>query len=519
MKKRSWLLGVLALTGVMAIVWLNRFGQPEDFASIESQFKYGSIGADHPLAAAPIPYWMWKVLPELFPPAQTMDPRVAPRSQQSGFGAFGLVTEDVMPTPMNAAAGVTALERPIGFSTRKVFGVSFVGPNCAFCHVTTLRRSPGQKVELVLGGTGNSINIEQYFLFMFAAFESERFTPDIVMEAIINEARRQNKQLTFAERMLYRYVFIPAFPGLLREVKKNFDFIAVNSPTRLTDFGPGRVDTWALYKRVFVSPPQREAVAGIADFPPIFNQKPRVGMRMHWDGNTEVLEERNLVSALALIGPKLEFVDFERMKRLTEWTMTLQAPRYEDRVPPEYVAGASEQARAALRDKGETLFERECAQCHAATGSRIGKVETQEDLGTDPGRMKDFTPELAAALNRLGTGEWQLRNFSPQRGYVNTMLDGVWLRAPYLHNGSVPSLRELLNEPERRPQKFCRGDPLFDWEKVGFVSELANSDNGCGEYSLYDTALPGNGNAGHRYGTTLKDDEKEALVEFLKRMQ
>ena len=99
------------------------------------------------------------------------------------------------------------------------------------------------------------------------------------------------------------------------------------------------------------------------------------------------------------------------------------------------------------------------------------------------------------------------------------MLDGVWLRAPYLHNGSVPSLRELLNEPERRPQKFCRGDPLFDWEKVGFVSELAISDNGCGEYSLYDTALPGNGNAGHRYGTTLKDDEKEALVEFLKRMQ
>jgi hypothetical protein len=95
-------------------------------------------------------------------------------------------------------------------------------------------------------------------------------------------------------------------------------------------------------------------------------------------------------------------------------------------------------------------------------------------------------------------------------------LDGIWLRAPYLHNGSVPTLRDLLEPPENRPRKFYRGNDLFDQQKVGFVSDVPE-ENGV-RYFEYDTSLPGNSNAGHNFGIHLSPEEKEALVEYLKKL-
>jgi hypothetical protein len=92
-------------------------------------------------------------------------------------------------------------------------------------------------------------------------------------------------------------------------------------------------------------------------------------------------------------------------------------------------------------------------------------------------------------------------------------LDGVWLRAPYLHNGSVPALRDLLNDPGERPKIFYRGYDVYDWVRVGFVSSGAEAERAG---FRYDTALKGNGNQGHVYGTGLQPAEKDDLVEYLK---
>jgi hypothetical protein len=100
-------------------------------------------------------------------------------------------------------------------------------------------------------------------------------------------------------------------------------------------------------------------------------------------------------------------------------------------------------------------------------------------------------------------------HFRKTFGYANMPLDGIWLRAPYLHNGSVPTLRDLLDRPEARPKKFWRGYDVIDPVKVGFVSTVPTD-------SPFDTALPGNGNQGHTWGTALRDDEKDAIVEYLK---
>jgi hypothetical protein len=78
----------------------------------------------------------------------------------------------------------------------------------------------------------------------------------------------------------------------------------------------------------------------------------------------------------------------------------------------------------------------------------------------------------------------------------------------------VPTLRDLLEEPDRRPAVFYRGYDVYDQERVGFVTTV--SEEGGRRFFRYDTSIPGNSNAGHVYGTTLADDDKRALVEYLK---
>jgi hypothetical protein len=91
--------------------------------------------------------------------------------------------------------------------------------------------------------------------------------------------------------------------------------------------------------------------------------------------------------------------------------------------------------------------------------------------------------------------------------------EGVWARAPYLYNGSVPTLADLLNAPAARPAVFYRGYDVYDQEKVGFVHEGPDAER---VGYRFNTAERGNSNAGHTHGTQLSPDDKRALIEFLK---
>ncbi len=89
-------------------------------------------------------------------------------------------------------------------------------------------------------------------------------------------------------------------------------------------------------------------------------------------------------------------------------------------------------------------------------------------------------------------------------------LDGIWATAPYLHNGSVQSLYELLKPANKRKKAFYVGSNRFDTKHVGFESKKT------GRRFLLDTTLPSNSNVGHEYGVALSKEEKWALIEFLK---
>lgn len=94
--------------------------------------------------------------------------------------------------------------------------------------------------------------------------------------------------------------------------------------------------------------------------------------------------------------------------------------------------------------------------------------------------------------------------------YKARPINGIWASAPYLHNGSVPTIYDLLLPAQQRPVSFYVGNIELDLEKVGYVS-----DEGA-DTTLFDTRLRGNSNSGHEYGTLLEEDQRKALVEYIK---
>jgi hypothetical protein len=177
-----------------------------------------------------------------------------------------------------------------------------------------------------------------------------------------------------------------------------------------------------------------------------------------------------------------------------------------------------------MASEGQKIYARDCAACHDPRAEFTNKVVPITEIGTDPERMYSWSKDAAAEANRrvkqLGIDRPPMVETQDPYGYVSPPLDGIWLRAPYLHNGSVPTLRDLLNSPGERPQTFHRGYDVFDPVKVGFKEPLPRPTGPTGElrqpYFLFDTTEKGNGNKGHTYGTQLSEQDKEKLLEYLK---
>ncbi len=101
--------------------------------------------------------------------------------------------------------------------------------------------------------------------------------------------------------------------------------------------------------------------------------------------------------------------------------------------------------------------------------------------------------------------------------YESRVLHGIWATAPYLHNGSVPNLWELLTPPEQRKPFFMVGSKKYDPVNVGYVTDESPFKDGKLVVNGSDVQ-PGNSNAGHDFGTTLSDDDRWALIEYLKQL-
>jgi mono/diheme cytochrome c family protein len=439
------------------------------FPDIPDHFKYGSIGAEE---GSGLPYWIWRVLPIVFEDKLPKRPGV-------GYERLGFLAD-------GAPHG-----RPIGTSFRPGNG-DRVGLNCATCHVGTYRETADGPRRVVLGMPANQMDLQGYARFLTACANDPRFNAGTLIDAI----RKLNPRFSWFKRLVYRlFVIRAAKNGILERARANAWF-DVRPP-----FGPGRVDTFNPYKVLRKLPMNDDRTVGTVDLPSLWNQRPRQGLWLHWDGNNDLVEERNKSAAIGA-GATPDSLDLPSMTRIEQWIWDLQ--------PPAYPASRIDRTRA---EAGQRVWAAECASCHQFGQPKTGQVTELGDVGTDAERVQSFTAALAVEMNKIGEGHpWRFRHFRKTNGYANMPLDGLWLRAPYLHNGSVPTLRALLF-PEERPATFYRAYDVYDWNNVGFVSSGAEAAR---DGVLFDTRERGNANGGHLYGTTRSREEKEALIEYLK---
>ncbi len=480
----------VAAVGVVALWVLVSINsdRPVTYDNIEEHFKYGSIGSEpggsllSPIGGVLPPYWVFKALPS-----------VCSDKLPGGYASLGFVMEP-------------GKDLPIGVSRRRRFGIDHVGLNCAVCHTSTVRDEPGAQARVVLGMPAQRLDLEAFVQFVLDCTLDNRLTAD----AIRGRLPRTGGPSLF-ERALLRTGLIDRLKLQTLDLRNRIQPILVPGVPR---WGRGRVDTFNPYKAIQfnwdLSRLQADELVGASDFPSLWNQKPRDGMHLHWDGDNDSVDERNLSAALGA-GVTPVTVDHDNLKRVRDWIWTLPPPAYPYSVDK------------ALATRGEPLYREHCQDCHAdhrfrdgvVSGSRVGKVVPIATIGTDRHRLDSYT--ITFAMNQYSLypdSPYRFSHFRKTDGYANHPLDGIWLRGPFLHNGSVPTLRDLLDAPEQRPAVFYRGYDVFDRAKVGFVSNVPAADGQS--FTRYDTTTPGNSNRGHVYGTTLTDEEKRAIVEYLK---
>jgi cytochrome c5 len=268
-------------------------------------------------------------------------------------------------------------------------------------------------------------------------------------------------------------------------------------------------------------------------------------------GRVELTKEHKYASSLMI----------ENLGKIEDWVRELNSPVWPDPFPG---IDADKAAR------GKVLYADACASCHqviardVAIKTKYNAVITPiEELQTDSTELDNMNqrtyvagiyggkksanlagaviPDPTTGLHPLinaVTGsllmhleetligwieEHATRVFnlgSGKPGYKGRPLNGIWATAPYLHNGSVPNLYELLLPAGQRSKTFTLGSRAYDPVRVGYAMDQPATAEGYTPFT-FDVSLKGNRNTGHEYltkkdGTPFTDDERWQLVEYMK---
>jgi len=442
---------------------------------------------------------------------------------------------------------------PVGFTrTRDAQGRDWAGLGCAACHTGEVRYQ-GHRIRLD-GGAG---------MLDFDTFEGELIAS---LRATLGDAAKFER---FAGALRagaeQRQTLRADVSSLADQLDARHRMNQVDVP-----YGHGRLDAFGqIFNAVAVQflglPENRRAPDAPVSYPVLWDA-PHLDV-VQWNGSAPNAGPgpllQNVTTALAVYG-FLDIaehkgldgypsnVDFTNLARIQDDLYALQSPQW-----PAAVLGALDAERTA---RGARVYARDCVSCHALSDRNDPKRELKaaltplDQVGTDPRMVENFLASKSNSGAFEGRKEGVLIGevFGAQAqtadlvvhaaagaalrhplaairdavvGYHKVIkaaidahpnyykarpLSGVWASAPYLHNGSVPTLAELLKAPDERVKQFYVGSRELDAQNVGVA--VAVSEHA----SLFDTTLPGNSNAGHAYGTQLSAAEKQDLLEYLK---
>lgn len=244
---------------------------------------------------------------------------------------------------------------------------------------------------------------------------------------------------------------------------------------------------------------------------------------LYVDGVVDGASSRSIMTALAsspfISGQKIKDAEPE-WQDIRAYLKTLQPPKYPFAIDDKLAA------------TGKELFTQNCAECHGNYGGADdpaseypNQVVPIDEIGTDRAHFDSLTTGSLANWNKSWFGRKD--PIKAAVGYQAPPLDGVWTTAPYFHNASVPTVAAVLDS-NHRPARFR--NPLtanaedYDPKHLGWKCEVLPAEPRDGEQDLpaherrriYDTTVFGQSNAGHPFGDHLSDDERQAVIEYLK---
>lgn len=436
--------------------------------------------------------------------------------------------------------------RPIGTVSRELRGptslvrIDAANLGCATCHAGVTYDSTGRPITNVAwGGMPNtSINLEAYTQAVFLALASA------VQDRGAFRARIAElfPEMGRSERFTLRYLLLPRVAKRIAQLRD-----ADNGVVPYSNGGAGRTNGVATLKLMLGVPVGRETGhtlhgdVGFTSIPDLSGLALRTSLL--YDGIYAPIGATRFGQPLDRSAVTPAHVDSlsDIAGFFTVSTMGVQ-PDASERVLPQirpafrWLATQYASPRfpgpidSTRMRAGEAVFIARCARCHGTydneTPRRLvsfpNRLVSGSAIGTDSARWAMVDSSMLAQLASSAYGRHMTSMHTG--GYVPPILNGVWATAPYLHNGSVPTIWQLLT-PSERPTRFLVGGHALDFAQLGIAGVRWSDDTyrypaGYVPWSipeLVDTRDPGLSNRGHeRQVSGLTRDEKLALIEYLK---
>jgi len=500
----------LFLTAVVGFLVLEKTWVSQEPTSPEGYFLYGSTGTEL------MPLVVFQVLPDIFPDQfQPAGKEAGDWVDQFGFVRGEAGVNEGLPLGMNVSR-----YRPKSGAPSPV---SFVGFNCAACHTAKIRRFAGDEGLKVYGMGNATIDLVAFGeAVKTSLLDEQRLTPEIVASAYES---RFHKRLGPLDKLMISLWLKGAREELHSELPLR-DWPRGGAELRdssVLPSGPGRNQPMKETMRFLIDrTPFPDG--GSSQIPSLYHQERRDWAQ--YDGSVRDPLTRN---SLAALGVGASIYNLRRpgilhtLEQTYQYLKRLEGPKYSEVFP-------DQQIDAAQAERGRKVYMQHCGDCHGwpggngewVKGGRQGEVVPPEEIGTDDARVTfRYYNESADLIYNFFPKGHPLKpprdDLRAGHGYINSPIESSFSRAPYLHNGSVATLAELINLKERRAVLY-RGANVYDPLDAGLiVPDKPDTRN----YFRYDTRVYGNSNRGHDYpwpykGAGWDENALKDLLAFLK---
>ena len=503
----------------------------------EALFSYGDFGAIDldTLETSALP---WPLLAAALALGETRgraEP-VAWSDVERAFRRFGFLYPETLAGLSSAPpAGGAPLGLSIGTVTRVVppLRMDVLNIGCAACHAGPAYRDDGTPdIARALPGMPNtSLDLEAFTMTSYAALKRALADEPGLMAAM----ERLFPGMGMREKLTLRWLALPRAKNEIASLEKSID-----RPLPFPNGTPGSTNGVAALKhQLHLTPRDRfNDGAGFVSIPVLADRfwrsallvdgayAPKAQARFRAIGIDEA-RARDPAEIAAIVSffmvPSMGMADGRAAAAIPQLTDVVRWLR--DFVPPPFPGAIDRQLAAEGRD----VFARACASCHGTYDASLDRPRLRSfpnwvgNVGTDRSRVEAFTPALADAAKATLYGGKYLDAASTGQTAA-PLLAGLWASAPYFVNGSVPTIRHLL-EPETRPARFMVGGHRLDLARLGIAGRSMSDGTwaypeGWVPFSApvtIDTTKPGFSNAGHAAEVSgLSGVERDALIEYLK---